>query len=143
VGIGGTPADAGGDPEDMLEAHGDVKPSLRGLLLFGKADHDRDSSLLGRAASEGQTGVVEFLLGRGNLDRFDRDVALFDAAREGQEKTVALLLDRGADIHAAEDEALRAAAAMGHLPVVQLLLARGADPSAGKGAALMLPSSAA
>lgn len=87
---------------------------------------DNNSALI-RAASNGYTSVVTYLLNKKADVHANNDLALRESASNGHVKTVKILLDFGADIHADNDIALVGALENNHMKVVQLLLSRGAN----------------
>jgi ankyrin repeat protein len=100
--------------------------------------HERQQTVLHRAADLGVPEIVELLLGTGQIDVDHQDswgtAALHYACRGGHLPVVRQLVEAGANVNVQENYGytpLHEAAENGHLEVVELLLEHGSDPSLG------------
>lgn len=93
------------------------------------------SSLLSRAAAQGDLGIVKHLLARGvSID--NPKALLTEAVRGGNPELLGFLMILGPDIEGEKDHALVQASFQGKLDMVKLLVALGADVNTDDGLAL-------
>ncbi len=124
--------------KDEINKGEDVEKGF--ICCMGK-DDDRQEGVtpFGRAASQGRTKVVKYLLDQGlvNINGNPRNpntktVPLIFAAMCNQVETMELLISRGADVHAVDHLhycPLVMACIYGNLEAVECLLKHGADPN--------------
>jgi len=97
------------------------------------AKANNDVRPLHLAAEQGQTALVELLLGKGadvNARQIQGWTPLGLAAQNGHLETVKILLDKGADVNSKSKSGLtplHTAVSKGHRNVVELLLSKGAE----------------
>ena len=98
---------------------------VKHFIETGVDVHAGDDFALSRAAANGHTDVVEYLLACGSDPNIASD-SLPLAALNGHCKTVQILLMMGADCHAEDDLALLLAARKNYGNIVKCLLEHGA-----------------